>query len=104
MPSNYYIDPMLVSRADQLILKDLVERHLPALHQRLQEFSIDLSIVTFHWFFTLFVEIVPIEVTVRIWDCLLYHGELVIFRFAMSFLKLFEEEILDVRVVATLPS
>jgi hypothetical protein len=54
--------------------------------------GIELSL--FSWFLTAFVDNIPVNVYLRIWDVFLYEGNKVLFRFALSFLKLQEEEIL----------
>lgn len=86
MPKSYFIDPMTESRADQPVLRELVEEHIPEIEEVLEQHNFDLSLVSFNWFFTLYVETVPIEVTLRIWDQLLYEGDFVLFRAAYSLL------------------
>lgn len=59
----------------------------------LEKESIDLSLFTFNWFLTLFVDNVPPETFLRIWDTFLYEGSKVLFRFALAFFKVAEDEI-----------
>ncbi len=46
----------------QAVVKELVANLLPRLHKHLQRYSIDVTLVTFNWFLTLFVDALPTEV------------------------------------------
>ena len=95
MPVGYYMDPMLSARADQPVFRDAVAKWLPALSDRFEMFEFDLSLVTFNWFFTLYVDCVPVELTLKIWDLLFILGDVVIFQFALALLKANENTILQ---------
>jgi hypothetical protein len=69
-----------------------------------------ITLVTAAWFMSAFIGILPIETTLRVWDCLFYEGSKVLFRIALTILKLGERSILAVsdpmeifQVVQTLP-
>lgn len=93
LPQDYYSSSMVAAQTDQRVLKDLVQEKLPRLHAYLEKESIDLSLFTFNWFLTLFVDNVPPETFLRIWDTFLYEGSKVLFRFALAFFKVAEDEI-----------
>jgi hypothetical protein len=59
-------------------------------------FRQDLSLVTFQWFFALFVDVVDADLTLRLWDRLLLEGRPALFRFAIALLKMFEIELCQV--------
>lgn len=80
------------AHVDQYVLKHLLAEKLPRLHYHLESHGIELSL--FSWFLTAFVDNIPVNVYLRIWDVFLYEGNKVLFRFALAFLKLHEEEIL----------
>jgi hypothetical protein len=40
----------------------------------LEQHSVDLSLFTFNWFLTVFVDNIPTETFLRIWDAYLYEG------------------------------
>ncbi|KAJ3122366.1 hypothetical protein HK098_002919 [Nowakowskiella sp. JEL0407] len=53
-----------------------------------------LSMATTQWFMTLFVNVLPIETVLRVWDCFLYQGEKILLRVALTILKIHETQIL----------
>ncbi|SCU84522.1 LAMI_0C07800g1_1 [Lachancea mirantina] len=53
-----------------------------------------LTLCTASWFMSCFVGIVPIETTLRIWDCLFYEESHVLFKISLSIMKLSEEELI----------
>lgn len=52
-----------------------------------------LTLCTASWFMSCFIGVVPIETTLRIWDCLFYEESHVLFKFSLSIIKLSEEEV-----------
>lgn len=47
---------------------------LPRLHSHLEQHGVDLTLFTFNWFFTVFVDNIPVDTYLRIWDVFLYEG------------------------------
>lgn len=94
MPADYYSKTMLAAQADQRVLKDLIQEKLPRTASHLEQYSVDLSLFTFNWFLTVFVDNIPIETFLRIWDAFLFEGSKVLFRFAVAFFKYVEEDIM----------
>ena len=58
----------------QNVLKYLISEKLPRLHAHLLNHKVDISLFTFNWFLTIFVDNVPIQLYLRIWDAFLYEG------------------------------
>lgn len=114
LPSDYYTSHLLVSRADQQVLNDLVARLLPSISEHLEEQGVELSAISFGWFLSLFTDVLPIQVRpcslsplstetdptvarqtlLRVWDLFFIHGTVLLFRVALSILKLHESELL----------
>lgn len=59
--------------------------------------SIDYSLITFNWFLTVFVDNIPPDMMVQIWDTFLYEGDKVLFRFAIAIFKYYEEDIIKIK-------
>ncbi len=64
--------------SEQRVLKDVIQDKLPRLHSHLETNNVDLSLFTFNWFLTVFVDNIPVNTYLRIWDTFLYEGNKVI--------------------------
>lgn len=102
LPTSYFSPDLLASRADQLVLTDLVAQLVPKIHQHLEKLGIDLASLTFGWFLSLFTDCLPVETLFRIWDIFFVEGHDALFRIAISILKLNETDILGCESVTDL--
>ncbi|XP_030223759.1 TBC1 domain family member 2A [Gadus morhua] len=96
MPLDYYTKNLVASQADQRVLKDFMAEKLPRLAAHLEEHAVDVSLVTFNWFLVCFVESLPSDLLLRVWDAFLYEGTKVLFRYALALFKYKEEDILKI--------
>ncbi|KAI5100645.1 TBC1 domain family member 2A [Silurus meridionalis] len=96
MPKDYYTKTLLGSQADQRVFKDFMAEKLPRLLAHLEEHGVDVSLVTFNWFLVLFVESLPSDILLKVWDAFLYEGTKVIFRYALAIFKYKEDDILKI--------
>ncbi|KAI6655226.1 hypothetical protein LOD99_2514 [Oopsacas minuta] len=94
MPQDYYTDKLLDSQADQRVFNDFLSEKIPRLASYLQKESLDISLITFNWFFTVFVDGFPPDLMFRIWDCFLSEGCKILFRYSLAFFKMHEEKLL----------
>lgn len=72
LPPNYFSPSLVGSRADQLVLSQIVAQILPKLHAHFVALGVDLASITFGWFLSLFTDCLPVEVSR---DMLLYEYE-----------------------------
>ncbi|XP_054158030.1 TBC1 domain family member 2A-like [Oppia nitens] len=93
MPNDYFGRNLLGAHVDQYVLRYLLSEKLPKLYAHLEQMGIELSL--FSWFLTAFVDNIPVDMYLRIWDVFLYEGNKILFRFALAFLKLYEEILLE---------
>ncbi|XP_078381614.1 uncharacterized protein LOC144664361 isoform X2 [Oculina patagonica] len=84
---NYFDKTLSGALADQSVLNELLSESLPVLHAHLKYYGVDISTVTFNWFITIFIDAVPFETAVRIWDCFVFEGREALFRIAVGLLK-----------------
>ncbi|XP_047441423.1 TBC1 domain family member 2A [Mugil cephalus] len=97
MPQDYYTKNLLASQTDQRVLKDFLAEKLPRLASHFEDHSIDVSLVTFNWFLVVFVESLPSDILLPLWDAFLYEGTKVMFRYALALFKYKEDELLKIQ-------
>ncbi|KAM8733150.1 TBC1 domain family member 2A isoform 1-T2 [Acanthopagrus schlegelii] len=97
MPQDYYTKDLVASQADQWVLKDFLTEKLPRLAAHFEDHSIDVSLITFNWFLVVFVESLPSDILLPLWDAFLYEGTKVIFRYALALFKYKEDDILRIQ-------
>eukprot|EP00066_Takifugu_rubripes_P026574 XP_011615840.1 PREDICTED: TBC1 domain family member 2A-like [Takifugu rubripes] len=96
MPQDYYTKDLLASQADQRVLKDFLSEKLPRLSAHFESLSVDVSLITFNWFLVVFVESLPSDILLPLWDAFLYEGTKVIFRYVLALFKYREEDVLKI--------
>ncbi|ORX89230.1 TBC-domain-containing protein [Basidiobolus meristosporus CBS 931.73] len=94
LPSDYYTGQLLVSQADQRVLKELVKEILPRLDSHFCSLGVDLGAVTFSWFLTIYTDCIPMETLLRVWDNFFVQGVVSLFRVAVALLKTNEQKLL----------
>ncbi|CAF90403.1 unnamed protein product, partial [Tetraodon nigroviridis] len=96
MPQDYYTQNLVASQADQRVLKDFLSEKLPRISAHFASQGVDVSLVTFNWFLVVFVESLPSDILLPLWDAFLYEGTKVIFRYALALFKYKEDDILKI--------
>ncbi|KAI5741283.1 hypothetical protein M8J76_012159 [Diaphorina citri] len=90
LPASYYTPNLIGIQADQKVLRSLVASGLPQLEVSLLQHDIELSLITLHWFLTLFASVVHFKILLRIWDLLFLDGSIVLFQITLGMLKIKE--------------
>ncbi|RHY96350.1 hypothetical protein DYB35_007902 [Aphanomyces astaci] len=90
---GYHTKSMVGSRVDQYVFAALVEQKLPQVAHHLHTLHVHLAPVTFKWFLCLFVNTLPLETTLRVWDVFFSEGSKVIHRLGLTLLKLLAPDI-----------
>ncbi|XP_038051040.1 growth hormone-regulated TBC protein 1-A-like [Patiria miniata] len=98
----YYTRQMTGLKTDQEVLGELVKQKLPEVSQRMERESVPWSIPTTKWFICLFLDVLPIETVLRIWDCMFYEGSKILFRVCLSLIKQNQDVILSASNFPTL--
>ncbi len=52
----------------------------PSVHRHVESFSVPWALVCSKWFVCLFVDVLPVETTLRVWDCLFNEGSKILIR------------------------
>ncbi|KAG7386260.1 TBC1 domain member 9 [Phytophthora pseudosyringae] len=91
---QYHTRTMTGSRADQRVFSDLVTQKLPVLANHLQTLGVDFEPFTLKWFLCLFLNTLPFEPVMRIWDVFFCEGSHVLLRVGLALLKLNQPRIM----------
>ncbi|CAL1686059.1 unnamed protein product [Lasius platythorax] len=93
LPASYYSSTLLGIQADQKVLRTLVTNYLPDIDHVLALHDIELSLISLHWFLTLFASVVHMKILLRIWDMFLFDGSIVLFQITLGMLKIKETDL-----------
>ncbi|XP_011077017.1 ecotropic viral integration site 5 protein homolog [Sesamum indicum] len=87
---GYYSEEMIESQVDQLVLEELVREKFPKLVNHLDYLGVQVAWATGPWFLTIFMNMLPWESVLRVWDVLLFEGNRVmLFRTALALMELY---------------
>ncbi|MFS7949985.1 putative Rab-GTPase-TBC domain-containing protein [Helianthus anomalus] len=87
---GYYSEEMIESQVDQLVFEELVRERFPKLVNHLDYLGVQVAWVSGPWFLSIFMNMLPWESVLRVWDVLLFHGNRVmLFRTALALMELY---------------
>ncbi|XP_063045336.1 TBC1 domain family member 2A [Engraulis encrasicolus] len=97
MPPDYYTKSLLGYQVDQCVFGELLSAKVSRVSAHLDAHGVEVAHVTVSWFPSLFIELLPSDILLPLWDAFLYEGSKVLFRYALALLKYKEEEILKLK-------
>ena len=95
--SYYYQSDLAGVHIDQAVFKDLLKDRLPRVSAHFDKLALPLGPVTVNWFLCLFVNTLPLETSLHVWDCLFSEGVKTLFRCALALMRVNEKLILAAR-------
>lgn len=71
----------------------LLENEIPWLFEQLSDLNINSEIFLIEWFYTFFGRAFSLPTVLKIWDLMLYHGEVVFFKTALAIFHLLQDHL-----------
>uniref|UniRef100_A0ACD5ZTG5 Uncharacterized protein n=1 Tax=Avena sativa TaxID=4498 RepID=A0ACD5ZTG5_AVESA len=96
--NGYFSEEMIESQVDQVVLKELVQEKIPNLANHLDCLGLQLSWITEPWFLSIFTNVLPWQIVLRVWDVLLFDGNRVmLFQTVLALLELYGPSLMDTK-------
>ncbi|KAG6386333.1 hypothetical protein SASPL_155229 [Salvia splendens] len=87
---GYFSQEMTESQVDQLVFEDLMRERFPKLVNHLDYLGVEVAWMSGPWFLSIFVNTLPWESVLRVWDVILFEGNRVmLFRTALALMDLY---------------
>ncbi|KAJ6802860.1 TBC1 domain family member 8B-like isoform X1 [Iris pallida] len=87
---GYYSEEMIESQVDQLVFEELVRERFPKLVNHLDYLGVEVAWVSGAWFLSIFMNMLPWESVLRVWDVVLFDGNrMMLFRTALALMELY---------------
>jgi hypothetical protein len=87
---GYYTEEMIDSQVDQLVLEEVVRERFPKLAKHMDFLGVQVAWVTGPWFLSIFINMLPWESVLRVWDVILFEGNrTMLFRTTLALLDLY---------------
>ncbi|CAN4121624.1 unnamed protein product [Withania somnifera] len=85
-----YSQEMIESQVDQLVFEELVRERFPKLVNHLEYLGMQVAWISGPWFLSIFVNVLPWESVLRVWDVVFFEGNRVmLFRTALALMELY---------------
>ncbi|KAK8651354.1 hypothetical protein V6N13_140959 [Hibiscus sabdariffa] len=95
---GYFSEEMIESQVDQLVFEELVRERFPKLVSHLDYLGVQVAWVTGPWFLSIFMNMLPWESVLRIWDVFLFEGNRdMIFRTALALIEFYGPALLTTK-------
>ncbi|CAN1174148.1 TBC1 domain family member 8B [Linum perenne] len=87
---GYYSEEMIEYEVDQFVFEELVRDKFPKLVNHLDYLGVQVSSFAGQWFLSIYMNMLPWESVLRVWDVLLFEGNRVmLFRTALALMELY---------------
>jgi len=87
LPVGFYSKDLMGLRVDVEVFKQLFVKLLPKLSKHFENLKVDCHSFIYQWFLSLFITVLPQEMSLRFLDSLFYDGSKMLFRIVMALLS-----------------
>lgn len=94
---EYHTKTMKFLKRDIEVITDLIKLRLPLINEKVNELGLPWIVIMTKWLICLFVDVLPIETTLRIFDCLFNEGYKIIFRASLAIVINLKDEIMKIQ-------
>lgn len=84
LPPNYYTPTLLGGRIDQQVFQACIAWKLPKVYETFRSTHTLLEPIICPWFLCLYINVLPLYTVCRVWDCLFWEGNVVLFRIGLA--------------------
>ena len=95
LPGQYYSVSLYGVQVDIRVFRYLIEQYLPDIHDLFTEHDIDLTLICFQWFLTLYSNVFHIRFIIRLWDYFFLYGSIILFQIGLTMLKQYEKTLIE---------
>eukprot|EP01135_Chromosphaera_perkinsii_P004179 Nk52_evm86s270 gene=Nk52_evmTU86s270 len=81
---GYYLNDMKEVNVDLEVFKDILYEYEPKYFDHIEKQDVDLSMLSTRWFLLAFIDVLPIQVTLKVWDSFLFQGSKILFRYSVA--------------------
>jgi hypothetical protein len=95
LPGQYYSVSLYGVQVDIRVFRYLIEQHLPNIHKFFNEHDVDLTLICFQWFLTLYSNVFHVKFIYHLWDYLFLYGSIILFQIGLIMLKQYEKNLIE---------
>ncbi|KNE73069.1 hypothetical protein AMAG_17334 [Allomyces macrogynus ATCC 38327] len=98
LPAGMYTKTLSGTITEMKVFKDIVKDKCKPILTKVKEGGIvELDMLTSPWFLTLYINVLPNECVLRLWDTFFYEGSKILYRIALAVLKLIESDVIKLK-------
>ncbi len=99
---EYHTKTMKGLKRDIDVLTDLITNRIPLVNEKINELGLPWVVIMTKWFICIFVEVLPIETTLRVWDVIFNEGYKIIYRASLAIVFSLKDEIMETQDIIEL--
>ena len=95
LPKNYYNSTLIGGRIDQQVFQSCIAGKLSKIHAVFKATDTILEPILVPWFLCLYINVLPLYTVCRVWDCLFWEGNTILFRIGLTMMNSKSKQLLQ---------